>query len=220
MRSSICASRRCILACVKFRSRVLTALNLLPTIATLASSNSSQHHELTADLSDGVAIVLTEVGYCLEVRHQAASQPNQLNVALALPLQAPARLYPIEVSVDVNLQQRRRMIGRPPCRLRLNAAKAQLGQIKLIDKDIDCPNRIILGQIVFQPLGKQSALTAVIANDKAPHRILRSNRRRIISLRLFSHSLDPKRTAPSLPLREIQEFGTAQGLRASTPAME
>jgi hypothetical protein len=47
---------------------------------------------------------------------------------------------------------------------------------QLIDKDIDCPNRIILGQIVFQPLGKQSALTAVIANDKTRYRILRPNR--------------------------------------------
>src|ERR1700731_2913908 len=85
------------------------------------------------------------------------------------------------------------MIGRSPCRLRLNAAKAQLGQIKLIDEDIDRPDRIILRQIVFQPLGKQSALTAVIANDKARHRILRPNRRRIISLTVFSHSLGQER---------------------------
>ena len=62
--------------------------------------------------------------YRLEVRHQAASQPNKLNAALALPLQAPARLYSIEISVDVNLQQRRRMIGRPSRHLWLDAAKA------------------------------------------------------------------------------------------------
>jgi len=37
MLSSICSKRRCILAWVKFQSRVLTALNLLPSIATLAS---------------------------------------------------------------------------------------------------------------------------------------------------------------------------------------
>src|ERR1700723_3503098 len=150
---------------------------------------SAQHHKLTADPADGLAIVLAEVGYCFEVRHQAAGQPNQLDVALALPLQAPARLYPIKVSVDVNLQQRRRMVSRPSRRLRLYAAKAQLGQIKLIDKDIDRSNRICLAQIVIQPLRKQSALTAVIANDKARHRILRPNRRRIISLKVFSHSL-------------------------------
>src|SRR5258708_28238978 len=82
-------------------------------------------------------------------------------------------MHPIEVSVDVNLQQHRRMVGWPSRRLRLDPAKAELRQIKLIDKDIDRPDRIVLAQIVIQPLGKQSALTAVIANDKARHRILR-----------------------------------------------
>src|SRR3954452_426240 len=110
---------------------------------------AAEHHELTANLADGLAIVLAEVGYRLEVGHQPAGQPNQLDVALALPFQTPARLHPIEVSVDVNLQQRRRMIGRPSRRLRFNATKTELGQIKLIDKDINRPDRIILGQIVI-----------------------------------------------------------------------
>src|SRR6266550_7861831 len=71
----------------------------------------------------------------------------------------------------------------------LDTAKAEFGQIKLIDKDVDRPDRIILAQIVIQPLGKQRALTAVIANDKARHRILRPNRRRIISSRaVFTQS--------------------------------
>jgi hypothetical protein len=39
------------------------------------------------------------------------------------------------------------MIGRPSCRLWLNTAKAQPGQIKLTDKNIDRPDRIILGQL-------------------------------------------------------------------------
>ena len=69
--------------------------------------------------------------------------------ALALPLQAPARLHPVEVSVEVNLQQCRWMVGRSSRRLRLDAAKAEIGQIKLIDKDVDRPDRIILAQIVI-----------------------------------------------------------------------
>jgi hypothetical protein len=77
------------------------------------------------------------------------------------------------------------------------------GQIKLIDKDIDCPNRIILGQIVFQTLGKQSALTAVFANDKTRHRILRPNRWRIMSLWVFSHSLDPEQMGWMAPAHDI-----------------
>src|SRR5439155_5955704 len=143
---------------------------------------AAQHHELAANPADGLAIVLAEVGYGLEVRHQAAGQPNQLDVTLALPLQAPARLHTIEVAINVNLQQRRWMIGWPSSRLSLNTAEAQPGQIKLIDKNIDRPHRIILGQIVFQSLGKQRALTAVIAKAKARHRILPPNYRRIISL--------------------------------------
>jgi hypothetical protein len=84
----------------------------------------AQHHKFTADLADGLAVVLPEVGYRFEVWHQAPGQPNQLDVALAFPLQAPARLHPIEVAVNVNLQQRRRMVGRPSRRLWLDATKA------------------------------------------------------------------------------------------------
>ena len=49
MLSSICPRRRCILTCVKFRSRVLTALNLLPSIATLASLNNSRRRHSTTN---------------------------------------------------------------------------------------------------------------------------------------------------------------------------
>jgi hypothetical protein len=35
------------------------------------------------------------------------------------------------------------MAGRPSCRLWLDAAKAQPGQIKLIDKNFDRPDRIV-----------------------------------------------------------------------------
>src|SRR4051812_26267772 len=73
------------------------------------------------------------------------------------------------------------MIAWPSCCLRLNTAETQPRQIKLIDKDINRPNRIILAQIVIQPFRKQRALTAVIPNDKARHRILPANHRRIIS---------------------------------------
>jgi hypothetical protein len=77
-----------------------------------------------------------------DVPHQAAGQPNQFDVALALPLQTPARLHPIEVSIDVNLQQCRRMISWSLCSLRLNSAEAQPRQVKLIYKDIDRPYRL------------------------------------------------------------------------------
>ena len=53
-------------------------------------------------------------------------------------------MHPVDVAVDIDLQQHARMIGRPSRRLRLDAAKAEFGQINLIDKDIDRPDRIVL----------------------------------------------------------------------------
>jgi hypothetical protein len=73
----------------------------------------TQRHELTADFADRLAIVLAKVGDRFEVGRQAASQPDQLDVALAFPFKAAARLNPIEVAVDIELQQCRGMIGRP-----------------------------------------------------------------------------------------------------------
>src|SRR3984893_13005958 len=192
MLSSICTSRRSILACVKLRSRVLTALNLLPSIATLASLNSSRRrHSITnSRQTRRVASPLSLRKSAIVLKSGIRRPVSHTNSMLRWhSRQAPARVHPIEVSVDVNLQQRRRMVGRPSCRLWLDAAKAQLHHIKLIDKDIDRPDRIVLAQIVIQPLRKQSALAAVIANHKARHRIPPPNRRGIISAKAFSHSL-------------------------------
>jgi hypothetical protein len=108
MLSSICASLRCISGLGEVPVPRVDGLELaaVDRNAGLAEQlkASAQHHELTADLADRLTIVFPEVGYGLEVRHQAAGQPHQLDVALALPFQAPARLHPIEVSVDINLQ--------------------------------------------------------------------------------------------------------------------
>jgi hypothetical protein len=82
-------------------------------------------------------VVLAEIRDGLEVRHQVAGQPHQLDIALALELKPSARLDAIEISINVDLQQRRRVISRPARGKRRDAVKAQLGEIKPIDKDID-----------------------------------------------------------------------------------
>jgi len=83
---------------VKFLSRLLTALNLLPSIATMASENRSswrhQHHKLFAGCTDRRAVVLAEIRDRLEVRRQPARQPHHLDIAPRLPFQSSARLNP------------------------------------------------------------------------------------------------------------------------------
>src|SRR5580692_4912138 len=72
---------------------------------------TAQHDELRARRADRRPAVAAEVGDRLEVRHQSAGQPHQLDVALGLPFEPPARLDAIEIAVEVDLQKRRRMIG-------------------------------------------------------------------------------------------------------------
>jgi hypothetical protein len=79
---------------------------------------TAELHKLTTHRPDRRAIVLAEVGNRLEVGREPPGQPHQLDIALRFPFQPPARLEAVEVAVEVNLQQRRGMIGRPARRRR------------------------------------------------------------------------------------------------------
>src|SRR5262245_49527983 len=65
------------------------------------------------------------------------------------------------------------MIARPASCLGSNPVKSQFRQIKLINKDIDHPNRIVLIDPVFQAFGKQCALLAIRALNETLHPTLR-----------------------------------------------
>src|SRR5262245_2546320 len=65
------------------------------------------------------------------------------------------------------------MIARPASCLGSNPVKSQFRQIKLINKDIDHPNWIVLIDPVFQAFGKQCALLAIRALNEALHPTLR-----------------------------------------------
>ena len=49
------------------------------------------HHEATADLTNGLAVVLAEIRNGLEVRRQMPRQPDQLDITLAFAHTAWAR---------------------------------------------------------------------------------------------------------------------------------
>ena len=61
----------------------------------------ADHHELMTNVPDAFAAVPAEVGDGLEVGCQSARQPHQLDVALALALEAAARLHSVQITVDV-----------------------------------------------------------------------------------------------------------------------
>ena len=134
---------------------------------------TTQHDELRAGRANRRPVVAAEVGDRLEVRHQPAGQPHQLDVALGLPFEPAARLDAIEITVEIDLQQRRGVIGWSPRRFRHNAGKAQGSQVKLVNEDIDDANRIVLPNIVFQNVREQCRLPPIRALNKTVHPNLR-----------------------------------------------
>jgi len=66
---------------------------------------AAQGDELLAGVANAGAVVAAEIGNGLEVGRQVPSEPHDFNVALGLPLQPAARLHPIQIAVDVQLEQ-------------------------------------------------------------------------------------------------------------------
>ena len=110
---------------------------------------------------------------------------------MGLTLQPAARRDLVDVAVNVDLQQRARMIGWTSSRFWNHTVKAQRPEIQLIDKHVDHPHRVVLSNVVIQILGKQNALYTVFTLDEARHLTPRRESSRIITQQAFSHSLHP-----------------------------
>src|SRR3981081_628815 len=112
---------------------------------------------------------------------------------MGFTLQPAARRDLVDVAVNVDLQQRARMIGWTPGRFWNHTVKAQRPEIQLIDKHVDHPHRVVLSNVVIQILGKQNALYTVFTLNEARHLIPRRESSRIITQiitqQAFSHSL-------------------------------
>jgi hypothetical protein len=105
------------------------------------------------------------------IGNQPTGEPHHLNVASCLAFKPTARLNPIEVTIDVELQQYRWMVGRPAGCLGIDTIELKLRQIELVDKDIDRANRIILANPIFQTFREKRALRSIRALDKTSHSI-------------------------------------------------
>ena len=129
----------------------------------------AQLHEAAADVADAVAVVAAEVGDGLEVGRQSTGEPHQLDVALRFALEPPAGRDAVQVPVDVDLEQHRRVIRRPARHGRIGAGKAQRLQIEFFDEGIDRANRVVFGDVVVQALRQQRGLASVFTFDESLH---------------------------------------------------
>src|SRR3984893_259851 len=136
---------------------------------------------------------------------------------MGLALQPAARRDLVDVAVNVDLQQRARMIGWTSGRFWNHTVKAQRPEIQLIDKHVDHPHRVVLSNVVIQILGKQNALSTDFTLDEAHHLTPRRESSRIITQQAFSHSLggDPDRT-PKVGSPRVKKWRLLLGLPLST----
>src|SRR6516162_2931378 len=151
MLASTCSIRLPTLATVKFLSRLLTALNLLPSIATVARLNSFSRRQSSTNCphTARIAAPLSLRKSAIVLKSGASRPTNHINSILRCASRSSRRLE-VEVAVEINLQQRRGMIRRPARRRRLHPRKPQGAQVQVVDEDFDHPNRVLLTDIIFQ----------------------------------------------------------------------
>ena len=103
---------------------------------------AAEEHELTEDGLEGVPVVLPKIRNGLEVGSQATQQPHHFQIARGLRLEPPAGAHPIDVSINVELQQIGRIVARPARVLRLNAPETRCLQVTLINEHLNETHRI------------------------------------------------------------------------------
>jgi len=98
-----------------------------------------------------------------EIGYEVPEQPHHLHVAVGLALKHPAGAHPIEVAVEVELEQIGGMVRWASRFMERGMPKAELMQIEGIHIGVDEANRILLGDVVIKRFGKEGQLIAAEA---------------------------------------------------------
>ncbi len=125
----------------------------------------AQQRELAKHRFERGAIVGAEIGDGLEVRLQRPQQPDDLDVAMAFGFQPAARPHPVEIAVDVELEQIARRVAGPACRLRLDPPEARLGEIEAIDEGVNEADGIVRADVIVHRFGQKKELVAFEAGN-------------------------------------------------------
>ena len=123
----------------------------------------AEQHKGAEHRPEGHTVVTAEVSDGLEVGLEASEQPDHLDVAVRLSLEAPARTHPVQVSVDVELQQVGGVVARPTRRLRHDAGEAGGRQVQFVHEGLNEADRVVGAHIVVHRLGQEQKLRAVMS---------------------------------------------------------
>ena len=134
-------------------------------LAAVQVEAPAQQYELAEHGAKRRAIVAPEIGDGLEVRFQSPQQPDDLDVAATLCLQPTARSHPVQIAVDVELQQIARRIARTPHRLGLDPREPRRSEVQSVNEGIDEAHRIVGPDIIINRLRQQQKLVAFESGD-------------------------------------------------------
>jgi hypothetical protein len=118
---------------------------------------------LTEDRLEGVSVVLAKIRNGLEVGSQATQQPDHFQIAGGLRLEPPAGAHPIDVSINIELQQIGRIVARPARVLRLNAPETGFLQVTLINERLNETHGIFSTDVIINCYRQKQSLVAVAA---------------------------------------------------------
>ncbi len=176
MSASISPRRRLSFSRVKLFVFALTALNLLPSIATMLASRRSRPRQRATNcwhtLRMAGPLSRRKSAMVLKSGGQAAREPDQLQVPSALALEATRGLHLVEIPVDVDLEDRCRMVARTAWFLRNDAVEAERREVEGVDERIDHPNGILLADVVVNHFREKRCLCPIRALDEPRHPIL------------------------------------------------
>src|SRR5215469_3347083 len=161
---------------VKLRSLLLTALIRVPSTASSSRPNRSSWRQSSTNsrktwrkalrLSRRKSAIVLKSGFrCRSSQITSMQQPDHLDIAVGFGLQPTARSHPVQVAVDVKLQQIRRRIGRATRHLRRNAAEPRRREIQPIYKDVNKPHWVVRADIVIHGLRQKQKLRTVVTSD-------------------------------------------------------
>src|SRR5262249_9808866 len=122
---------------LRAREVLVAGVDRFELAAVNGDTRARQQAKLTAKrdkphthLADRRAIILAEIGNRLVIGNQPTRKPHHLDVTSGLALKAAARLNPIEVAVNVELEQHRWMVRRTSRCLGIDAAEPKLRKIE------------------------------------------------------------------------------------------
>src|SRR5262249_54126121 len=138
------------------------------TVPAHQAEVAQYQHELPTCRLERRPVVLAEITDRSKAGLKPFEQPDQLKIAPRFPLKSPRGADPMQVAVNIKLEQVPRIIGRlsspaPGARM----PKPRMRKIDRIPVSINRPHRIIALHIVFQPSWKQARLMPADAGLEA-----------------------------------------------------